>query len=403
MTAVQSGDTAIRVETAASVLDVPPGEWEQISSGCGLYVSRPWLASLESDRDHVPHYLLARDADGRILGALPTYHVPSPGPKSFYNPYFVFGAGGRLGGGPLLLVGTKAGYTTRIPVRQDVTPQTADRIRMALLTAAMDLGAELGVAVVALQYLTAAEAETALPHLPDALLLSAAPDSVLELPRAAGADMDDFFAEQGPNRRRMMRREMRRFTREGYTTSTASLGECYERIAPLFANLIRRHRGGDSPMVDYLRRQAQHLDSLATTYLVHREGELVAFSLFYTWEDGIYARLYGELGEDPGERGNIYYNTAYYVPISDFVGQGGTRISYGPEAYRAKFNRGARPEARWSALVPLRDGAAWREAAHGWTERRLAEWNAEFGQEERLRLEPSEPGTTGLSVSGGDR
>ncbi|MEU5396106.1 GNAT family N-acetyltransferase [Streptomyces tibetensis] len=403
MTEARSVGASPRIETAASVLDVPPGEWERISTGCGLYVSRPWLASLESDRDHVPHYLLARDADGLILGALPAYHVPNPGPKSFYNPYFLFGTDTLLDGGPVLLVGTKAGYTTRIPVRPDLPRQTADWVRKALLAAALDLGSDLGVTVVALQYLTVPETEATLPHLPDALVLSAAPDSLFELPRTADADMDGFFATQSSSRRRTMRREMRRFAREGYTTSTASLAECYERIAPLFANLIRRHRGGDSSMVDYLRRQAHHLDSLATTYLVHHHGELVAFSLFYSWEEGTYARLYGELGDDPGERGNVYYNAAYYTPIADFVSQRRAWISYGPEAYGAKFNRGARPDPRWSVLVPLRDEEVWREAVDGWNERRTAEWNAEYGHDERLQIEPLVPGAGPSPRPGGDR
>ncbi|MGW2110222.1 GNAT family N-acetyltransferase [Streptomyces sp. NPDC001948] len=394
MTDAWSGGGHLRIETVASVLDVPPGEWEQISAGRGLYSSRPWLASLESDRDHVPHYLIARDGNGTILGGLPAYYVPNPGPKSFYNPYFLFGTDKRVGGGPVLLIGTKAGYTTRLPVRPDLPARTADRVRGALTAAALDLGTDLKVSVVALQYLTAPEAEAMVPQLPDALVLSAAPDSLFRLPGAdQGTDLDGFFAMQSSSRRRTMRREIRRFAGEGYTISTASLAECYERIAPLFANLIQRHRGGDSSMVDYLRRQAEHLDALATTYLVHRDGELVAFSLFYSWEEGTYARLYGERGDDPGERGNVYYNAAYYTPIADMIARGSAWVSYGPEAYAAKLNRGARPDPRWSALIPLRDESVWREALQDWNKARTTEWNAGYGRDERLRMDPRTPGS----------
>src|SRR5919108_165540 len=165
---------------------------------------------------------------------------------------------------------------------------------------------------------------------------------------------DGYLRSLGTQRRHRTRAELRRFEASGLTTERRRLGECYEELAPLSANVQRRYGHSDSPesTAAQLRSQAAEIDEESVVFLARRDGRAVGFSLAYEHAGDLVIRTVGFDYEHVGGGDAAYFNRGFYLPIR-FAAEAGLRaIECGPASYRAKVYRGCAPYPLFSVVRP---------------------------------------------------
>jgi predicted N-acyltransferase len=130
-------------------------------------------------------------------------------------------------------------------------------------------------------------------------------------------------------------------------------------MAPLLAALQARYGALDS--VPIIRRrlaeQAAILDEKAVCFFCWKRSAMVAFSLFYEWEDELYARVVGFDYEALPEDSRAYFSILFYEPIKFAIANKIGAIHYGRGTTEAKVRRGATLEPRWSVFIDHRKDA----------------------------------------------
>lgn len=126
-------------------------------------------------------------------------------------------------------------------------------------------------------------------------------------------------------------------------------------MVPLLAALQARYGALDSPRIIQRRlaEQAEVLDERAICFLCRNNSATVGFSLFYEWEDELYARVVGFDYEALPEDSRAYFSVLFYEPIRFATGTKIRAIHYGRGTAEAKVRRGASLEPRWSVFIDL--------------------------------------------------
>lgn len=370
LVAAPDGAGSVSIGRVSSLHDLPSGEWEELTRGLGLFLSRPYLLAIEEATATRPMYLLARDAGGQLVGGLPCYlwdGSPDPGMDT-YEPYRM-GARWRLSRRarealwrPTLVVGSRSGYQTPLAI---CGGHHLDRGRVvARLAREVALLAEgLGAQSVGWMWLRPTAASQLLPN------LRRSEDLVLAGPSCSipirWSSFDGYLRHLSSQRRRSARREAALFSASGMTIERAHLSECLEEVAPLGASLQLRygHQVSAAELAKELSAQARHLDQESVVLLCRRDGRLVAFTLLYRWDDTLYARLAGFDYEQVAGSA-AYFNLAFYEPVQLAIETGATSLHLGMASWKPKAFRGAVFEPQWIVVwPPPRISGAWRRAA----------------------------------------
>jgi predicted N-acyltransferase len=367
-------------------LDAVAEEWDELAAGRSLYLDRRWLRSLERDPALTAYYVLVRA--GWLLGALPAY-VWDGGEGWATGAYDVSWALrravvglGRAASYPAVLAGSRAGYANEPLLVPGLSEKLRREVAAALLDGVDELADEAGASVVAFPFLTARgllELTPAIDRFGPPLLHSAG--TRLDV---RWDSFEDYLGSLGTQRRHRTRAELRRFEASGLTTERRRLGECYEELAPLSANVQRRYGHSDSPesTAAQLRSQAAEIDEESVVFLARRDGRAVGFSLAYEHAGDLVIRTVGFDYEHVGGGDAAYFNLGFYLPIR-FAAEAGLRaIECGPASYRAKVYRGCAPYPLFSVVRPApahRDALArwaprWNESAFGWWEGQLVDF-----------------------------
>lgn len=364
------GAGRLEIGLVSSLHKLSSGEWEELTRGLGLFLSRPYLLAIEEATDTRPMYLTARDGWGQLVGGLPCYlwdGSPDPGMDT-YEPYRI-GARWRLSRRarealwrPTLVVGSRSGYQTPLAVRggRDLD---GGLVVARLATEVAQLAEGLGAQSVGWMWLRPTAASQLLPS------LRRSEDLVLAGPSCSipirWSSFDGYLRHLSSQRRRSARRELELFSVSGMTIEQARLSECLEEVAPLGASLQRRygHEVSAAELAKELSFQARHLDQASVVLLCRRGGRLVAFTLLYRWDDTLYARLAGFDYEHVAGSA-AYFNLAFYQPIRLAIETGATSLHLGMASWQAKALRGAEFEPQWIVVwPPPRTSGAWRRAA----------------------------------------
>jgi len=370
---------------AGSLTSVGREEWSRISRSCGLYLSYPFLLSVEESVSTPCAYLLLRDRGGTLIAGLPVYQwdgSPDAG-LDHYEPVasaarWVLGESAPAAPWrPTLLIGTRAGYATEFPVdpgwqgeRQDVVGR--------LLAGAAERADSVGAASLAAMWLTSAAARDAAHCLTgqDYLVL-AGPNCSIEIKWDSFAG---YLAALSPSRRHSARRERQRFAESGLEVDLRDLSSCLEEIAPLAALLQSKygHALPASEIARQLAAQARHLNAESRVLLCRRGGQLVAFSLLYRWGDTLVGRLAG-FDYQATANTDAYFTLAFYKPIELAVEERVQRLSLGMASWRPKALRGASFDPAWTLACPppsLRE--EWSRAARAQGDDAASWWAREF-------------------------
>ncbi|HUY57183.1 MAG TPA: GNAT family N-acetyltransferase [Candidatus Micrarchaeaceae archaeon] len=383
--AATPGYVELHEELADSLAQVGRAEWDAVSAQCSLFLSYPFLASVEESSPTPCSYLLLRDPDGVLVAGLPIYRwngSRDPG-LDHYEP---FQAGARWILGPrarpepwlpTLLAGTRAGYATEFAVRAREGNQRAEIIAQLLRSAAR-LAEVSGAASLGVMWLTSAAAREALGCIlrPEYLVL-AAPNCAIEV---EWDSFEGYLAQLSWSRRRSVRRERDRFRRSGLRVEMVELSSCIDEVAPLAAQLQRKygHQTSSREIAGQLQAQARHLNSESRVILCRRQSQLVGFSLLYRWRGSLYARLAG-FDYAAASGSDAYFNLAFYLPIQLALDERSDRIELGMATWQAKTLRGASLDPAWTLVCPpVRVRGAWTRAVDRQGESSSVWWAEQF-------------------------
>jgi len=352
--AVRFSHHGIELSCFTTITAISAKRWDSLSGANSFYLSHDWLEYVEQDCGTDVCYLVTSQS-GDVRAALPVYLVHGES-----NPNYKVSqvSSGRLMG-RYLIAGTRRGYANELLLGSrvnefalhEVLDEAEHRAAMNQLdgTAFLYLGTH------------AAQQLRQLRHELRPVLLGI--DTELAVP---GESFDDYLFSLDKKRSWGVQKERRLFRK--YQISICRLSDCYEEAGPLVAAVQQKYGHVDTPdsCRRALRAQADVLDPYTVVFTARKNGQLVAFSLFYSWRDTLYGRAtgfdYGAL-DDGGE----YFNVYFYEPLDYAYRHGYKRLDLGRGSYAAKLRRGARARARWAAVIPTKnsiDGAGlddWRE------------------------------------------
>ena len=365
-----AGAPELQEELVGSLRQVKRAEWDRISGGCSLYLSYPFLLSVEEAAATPCSYLLLRDQVGLLVAGLPLYHWDGsrdPG-LDHYEP---FAAGARWVLGrrarpapwlPTLIAGSRSGYCTEFAVDPS-WEQNRPHLIGLLLGGAARVAETLGASSLGVMWLTSAAARQAIGWLkrPEYLLL-AGPNCAIEV---TWDSLEGYLAQLSWSRRRSARREMERFRRSGLRVELAQLNSCLDEMAPLAARLQQKYGHALTPpeITEQLAAQAWYLNSHSRVVLCRQRGRLVGFSLLYSWRGALYGRLAG-FDYQATAQSDAYFNLAFYIPLHLALDERLGRFNLGMATWRAKVLRGAGLDPAWSiACPPSQVRGAWARMA----------------------------------------
>ncbi|MGC2192422.1 MAG: peptidogalycan biosysnthesis protein [Candidatus Dormiibacterota bacterium] len=357
-------------ELVDSLRQVNRAEWDRISASCSLYLSYPFLLSIEESAATPCSYLLLRDQSGLLVAGLPMYRWDGsrdPG-LDHYEP-FAAGAQWVMGRRakpepwlPTLIAGSRSGYATEFAVDPG-WEQDRPHLIGRLLGGAARLAETSGAASLGVMWLTSAAAREAVGWLnrPEYLLL-AGPNCAIEV---TWDSFEGYLAQLSWSRRRSARREMERFQQSGLQAEFCHLSSCLEEISPLAARLQKKYGHSLTPreITEQLAAQARYLNPESRVVLCRQRGRLVGFSLLYSWQGALYGRLAG-FDYRATAQSDAYFNLAFYLPLQLALEERLGRLNLGMATWTAKVLRGASLDPAWTiACPPLRVRGAWARVA----------------------------------------
>src|SRR5439155_16161763 len=275
------------IEQLPSIDAVDPAEWSALACGYGLYLSHPWLAAVaraEADQATVSYLTVRRH--GTLCAAMPLYHQTAPAPDDFYEPVAQFIAPvfpdeverACREWYPLVLGGNAAAYWNDFVVRRDLDP---DDRRTALDTLLAAFERVHGDGAAALMYLSPEATDTVRRRWPDtASLIFVGAQATIDV---SWPSFEAYASWLPKHPRSTVRREANRFAEWPAERTSPRLADCYDRLAPLVADLQRRygHQADETRVRAQLRAQAEHLGEHAVVFACELSGRLGAFSLAY--------------------------------------------------------------------------------------------------------------------------
>src|SRR5690348_11513616 len=152
-----AGPAAVRTAVLDTVADVPAAEWDRLAATAPLYQTHSWLRWAAAYHDLPNWYVVARDGEGRLRGAVVAYLMrrPPDGLTRWYDPVRMFLAPHCDTGGaarrwfPVLLLGGCSGYRGAILHAPDLGGAARVAVTRALLDRCRALAGEHGCGSVA--------------------------------------------------------------------------------------------------------------------------------------------------------------------------------------------------------------------------------------------------------------
>lgn len=359
----------LSVTTVNSITDVSAADWNALTTD-SLYTCHRWLAFVEQDTTADQRYVTV-EHQGQVVAALPVYQVFAE-EGAFYDPKRLVDGRWRS---DHLIAGARRGFVTTFPVRDTLPEHERHQVLDALLSGVEHESTARGAGALFL-YMPSHTCEELTRIRPGVVPMLTSMETRLQLP---GSGFDDYLATLRKQARTNTRREIADYRKSDLVTGLERIGDCCDEAAPLLRQLQARygHGGSDEHYRRMLRRHAAVLDDMSLVVTARRNGQLVAFALFYLWGKTMYLRLAGfDYPRLPGAF--EYFNVAFYVPIEWAYEHGFDRLHLGRESFEAKVRRGGRLHPSLSAALPEITPDA-QETANSWNRRQLAEWRRMMG------------------------
>lgn len=156
---------------------------------------------------------------------------------------------------------------------------------------------------------------------------------------------DTYLASFSSQRRKAIKGELQAFERSGLSATVvngSSLSSVADRLAYLSARVQEKYGHGFDVEREKLtlRIIETHFSHLTKVILVHEGDEILAFHLFYDWDNKFYAGLAGQEYARVGNQSFAHFLAVYYEPVRLAMARGVELIDYGVEGYATKISRG---------------------------------------------------------------
>lgn len=340
----------MRVEIAAGMAELAPGEWDLCAGDGNPFVSHAFLAALErsgsvgADAGWLPRHLVARDGAGKVAAVAPLYV------KSHSYGEYVFDWGwaeayARAGGR----------YYPKLQCAVPFTPVTGPRLMVrpdrdggqwrAILAGAMvEIARQAGLSSVHVTF----PAEAELPTL-EGLGFLARIGIQFHWSNQGYASFDAFLAALSSRKRKQIRRERDAVAAQGLEISTlvgADIKARHWDAFHRFHSLVVDRKWGSV----YLTREffeelsASALGDKAVLVWVEKDGNPLAAAFNMLGGDVLYGRTWGAGREVPF----LHFEACYHRAIEFAIAHGLSRVEAGAQGEH-KVSRGYLPTVTHSA------------------------------------------------------
>ncbi len=328
---------------------VPPGEWNRLAGTAQPFLRHEFLAALESSGSvgagagWIAQHLIARDADGRLAGAMPLYRKSNSWGEFVFD--WAWADAYRRAGLP---------YFPKLVATVPFTPATGPRfltapdrprqpVAAALALAAIAHAREIGASSLHVLFPGRAEAEELGPR---GFLLRK--DCQFHWHNRDYSSFDDFLGEFTADKRKKAKRERRRVQEAGISFRVLTGGDIedsmWAQIIALYGSSFWR-RGRDPYLNEaFFRTIASTMPDQLLVILALARDTPVAVAILFRSADTLYGRYWGS----SVDYHSLHFETCYYQGIEYCIANGLKNFEPGTQGEH-KIARGFVPEQVWSA------------------------------------------------------
>lgn len=351
----------VHTSRVTSLAAVSAAEWDSLAEHAELYQSYAYLRWAEESFGLPTTYVLARDGNWALVGAVATYLMRDVPERmiTWYDPVRMFltpyvdTTGAAEQWYPVLLVGGCSGYHSEMLFSASLDEAARQEVARALLAECRALAEAEQARSIAYMYAPKKACEDFCEALdaPAHLIVTSA-EAVIDLD-TGGQGFEDYLARFPSARRSKLRKEVQAFAGGGGRVSECSLRDVLDEVAPLLAAHQRKY--GDTVTDEQIWRilalQEKYLGAKSKVFVDQRQGGIHGFTLCYSHGKTIYSRAAGFAPQHCAPYS--YFNLAIYAPVQYALAHELTACALGLGSYQGKVLRGAELRALWSVVAPL--------------------------------------------------
>jgi uncharacterized protein len=343
------GDPTLTLETVESLAGIAAADWDACAGADNPFVSHAFLLAIEesgsatADTGWGPQHLIARDASGALVGAVPMYLKGHSYGEYVFDHSWAEGyrrAGGR--------------YYPKLQACVPFTPVPgprllsrpgpfAERVREAMASTLTGLPKRLGVSSLHLTFCTKDEAEL----MEDAGCVIRHGFQFHWTNRGYG-DFDAFLAELSHSRRKSIRKERREVAEQNVELVRLTGGdikrEHWDAFFEFYISTSDRKWGSPYLTRDFFDRLGATMADKVLLVMARKSGDWVAGALNLIGSDTLYGRNWGCSGDFKF----LHFETCYYQALDFAIERKIARVEAGAQGEH-KLQRGYMPVPTWSA------------------------------------------------------
>jgi predicted N-acyltransferase len=313
------------------------------------FISHEFLHSLELSKSvgrragWDPRHLIAENAAGEIVGAVPCYL------KSHSQGEYVFDRGWaeayeRAGGSYYPKLQVSAPFTPATGPRLLARPGAqAETVRATLAAGLVTLCAELETSSVHLTFLPEAQARFLAAQ---GFLLRT--DQQFHWINAGYASFEDFLAALASRKRKTIRRERAEALANGITihclTGKDLTEEVWDAFFGFYMETGSRKWGRPYLTRDFYSQIGERMGDRILLVMAKRAGRWIAGAINFIGADALYGRHWGAIEHHP----MLHFEVCYYQAIDYAIAHGLARVEAGAQGEH-KLARGYLPTTTYSA------------------------------------------------------
>jgi predicted N-acyltransferase len=341
MTARSAGPITVRA--LGSIAELPAADWDRCAGSDNPFVAHAFLDALEQSRcvsprtGWQPTHLVAEDAAGSVIGALPLYI------KGHSQGEYIFDHGwaeayARAGGQyyPKLLSAVPFSPVTG-PRFLVASGHDFPRVAGALLQGAREIAKQYGLSSLHVNFLTEAEADWAAKQ---GLLLRIGEQFHWQNDRYA--DFEAFLNQLASRKRKAIRKERREAVADGIALHTlqgdALEDEHWDAFFDFYMDTGSRKWGRPYLNRDFFRRLQATMADRVVLVMAQRGGRWIAGAWNMLGRDTLYGRNWGCIEYHPC----LHFECCYYQAIDYAIRNGLSRVEAGAQGEH-KLARGYLP------------------------------------------------------------
>jgi predicted N-acyltransferase len=334
---------------AESICDIDPDEWNRLQGTSNPFLRHEFLSALELSGSAseatgwLPHHLLALNADGQLVAAMPQYLKNNSYGEFVFD--FAWANAYEQAGLP---------YYPKLVSAVPFTPASGQRILVApnqdnsecidfMLQSALEHATSLKFSSLHILFPDATETAPLNKH---GFLLRK--DCQFHWHNRDYKSFDDFLKGFSASKRKKTRRERKKIAEAGIQFETRSghdMGpEQWSEILPMYARTFWQR--GRSPYLndDFFTRIGAMLPDQLVVFIARKDGAAVATAICFRGDKRLYGRYWGASTFVD----SLHFETCYYQGIEYCIDHGLEVFEPGTQGEH-KISRGFLPAETWSA------------------------------------------------------